>query len=276
MDAVVSTIALGVIGNFATDIIKWAAGTQVPPLDAAIQSTANLYSGLEGVEDTLREWLKSGAVSDALRAFIEGEVGRDEFPIQQLASILVEDTGFYLPQHSGVTAEKIIATFLTKVRSTYLTNSSIGLLHLANRQDAGFDGIQQQLNRINASVESAGGLKPALQTHFDQGLARLEAGDYPAAKALFESLLTELAEAPLRDHNLERRIHASLGQIAASLGDNDSAANHYKRAIEMDDDPIRTSVNSAVVDLIEQKPDAALERLERVTGSEFSSVAFEY
>jgi tetratricopeptide (TPR) repeat protein len=274
--AVVSTIALGIISNLVTDLLNWTAGGQVAPLDAAIQSTASLFPGLEGVEDTLRQWLQSVAVSDALRAFVAGEVGRDEFPVEQLASILVEKAGFYLPEHSEATAEKIISTFLVKVRSAYLTNSPAGLLHVANRQEARFDGIQQQLYQVTASVDSAGGLRPALQTHFDQALARLEAGDYPAAKALFETLLTEFERAPLRDRHLERRIRASLGQIAASLGDNDGAINHYKRAIEMDDDPVRAAVNSAVVDLIEQKPDEALGRLASVSGLESSSVTFEY
>jgi tetratricopeptide (TPR) repeat protein len=101
-------------------------------------------------------------------------------------------------------------------------------------------------------------LRPALQTHFDRALAHLEAGDYPAAKALFESLLTEIDRSCLRDRGLERRIYASHGQIALSLADNDGAIKLYKRAVEMDDDPVRAAVNSSVVDLIEEKPTCPL------------------
>jgi tetratricopeptide (TPR) repeat protein len=152
----------------------------------------------------------------------------------------------------------------------------VGLLHVANRQEARFDGIQHQLHQVTASVESAGGLRPALQTHFDQALARLEAADYPTAKTLFESLLAEIERAPIRDRNLERRIQASLGKIAAILGDNDGAVRRYRRAVELDDDPVRAAVNSAVADLNEQKPDEALRRLESVSGAESSSVNYEY
>ena len=264
-----TTIALGIISNFATDLIRWASGEQVVPLNDAIDSTVASFPQLEGLDSTLREWLRSAAVQDALRRVIEGQVAVSEFPVEQLASVLIEDAGFYLPEHSEATATKVISTFVAKVRSAYLTKSSLAVLHVANRQEALYTSLQ-------AAIESAGGLKPALQTHFDQAIAQLDAANYPAAKTLFESLLTEIQSSSLRDRSLERRIHASLGQAQACLGERDSAISHYEKAIELDDDPVRAAVNSAVVSLIEQKPDEALHKLTTVVSAEASSVPFEY
>ena len=264
-----TTIALGIISNFATDLIRWASGEQVVPLNDAIDSTVASFPQLEGLDSTLREWLRSAAVQDALRRVIEGQVAVSEFPVEQLASVLIEDAGFYLPEHSEATATKVISTFVAKVRSAYLTKSSLAVLHVANRQEALYTSLQ-------AAIESLGGLKPALQTHFDQAIAQLDAANYPAAKTLFESLLTEIQSSSLRDRSLERRIHASLGQAQACLGERDSAISHYEKAIELDDNPVRAAVNSLIVSLIEQKPDEALHKLTTVVSAEASSVPFEY
>jgi hypothetical protein len=166
MSAIVPTIALGILSNLATDIIKWAAGEQSAPLDVAIESTAGLFPEIEGLDVTLREWLRSAAVSDALKAIIEGEAGLAEFPVQQLASVLIEKAGFYLPEHSQATAEKVTSVFVGKVRSAYLANPSSGILHVANRQEMRFDGIQQQLDAVAASLESASGLKRKRQRNY--------------------------------------------------------------------------------------------------------------
>ena len=104
----------------------------------------------------------------------------------------------------------------------------------------------------------------------------MEAEDFPAARALFESLLVEIERAPVQDHNLERRVHVNLANVAARFFEEASAVKHYRIAAELDDDRKRAALNSAVADLIEQKPQEALDRLEAVHDGESSPIAYAY
>lgn len=275
MNPITSTITVSVLKHLVTDIIRFAANERVEPLDQAIQSTANSFPNLEGVEETLRRWLRSPSVAETIGRYARGESARDDLSIPSLASDLVNNTGFYLGEHSQAAAEKILSTFLSKVHATYLT-SPAGTLHIANRQEAGFDMMKQLMQQLTTTVESAGGLKPALQTHFDRAMAHLDSGEFPAAKVLFESLLAEIERSPVRDPSLERRCHASLGQAFANLGRSDRAVEHYRKAAALDNDPVRAAVNTAVADLTEDKPEAALQGLESVASAETSSAVFEF
>ena len=272
---IASSIALSILGNLATDLVRSAAGQQIEPLNEAIQSTANSFPDIDGLRETLQRWLQSPSVAEAIGKYVQGDSTRGELPLATLASDLIEDAGFYLAEHSHATAEKILTTFLAKVRAAYLV-SPIGTLHIANRQEASFDGLTQQVQHLTAMVESAGGLKTALQTHFDQATARMESGDYPGAKTLFESLLSEIEQSPVRDRTLERQCHASLAKTLANLVENERAAWHYKQAAALDGDSVRATVNAAMADLCENNAQAALGKLENVVNADSSSAQFEF
>jgi len=278
MDAVVSTIALNVLSNFITDALKWANGADVPAITEVITSTDQLFPELEGVAATLRQWLVDNKVISALSSYVEGHTGTSDLPIQELVSVLLTKTQFYLPEHSQATAEKIISAFVTKLRAAYVADPAIGIPYIANRADAhasqqraGFAAVEQDIRKLTDEVQTSGGLRPSLQAHFDSATAALERGDYPSAKALFESLLQELRMAPVRDNELERRVNINLANIASALGDYPAAVPYYRKAAELDADVIRQSVNAAIADLLELKSDQVLSRLSAIQTPEPSS-----
>ncbi len=129
---------------------------------------------------------------------------------------------FYLPEHSRATAEKIILTFVSKLRAAYLADTQSGILHIANRSEAQasqqrtqLTAIEREVESVRAEVMAAGGLRPSLRTHFETAAATLDRGDYPSAKALFDTLLQEIRLPPLRDAELERQIHVKLANFAS-------------------------------------------------------------
>jgi len=212
-DPVSTVIALNILSTFAADLIKWAAGKKVTPLDLALTATANAFPHVNGVEKTLKEWLQQPSVAEQVRKLVEGEESRADLPIDALTASLIEGTRFYYPDDSAL-PQQLVATFLTNVRKAYLTDGSGGFLHLANQQEA----THAKIDDVIAQVQSAGGLKPSLQTHFDEANAKLEAFDYVKAKALFEVLIKEIERAPIKIPDLERRRHVGLAKSDLNLG----------------------------------------------------------
>ncbi len=278
MDPVVSTIALNVLSSFITDVLKWANGTDVPVLTKVITSTEQLFPELDGVAATLRQWLTDNKVVAVLSSYVEGYTGTSDLPIEQLVSVLLTRTQFYLPEHSQATAEKIISAFVMKLRATYVANPETGIPYIVNRADAhasqqqaGFAAVEQRIRELRDEVHASGGLKPSLQVHLDSATATLERGNYPSARALFESLLQEVRIAPVRDNELERQVNVNLANIYSALGDYPAAIPYYRNAAELDADVVRGSVNAAIAELLELKSDQALSRLNAVQGPEPSS-----
>ena len=277
MEPTGTVIALHLVSDFIHDTIKFASkGEETSPVTEAIESTERYFEGIEGLGESLRQWLRNPSVAEILKTYVEGQASHSELHIPALVSTLVNNTQFYLGDNSASTASEIVEVFLGKIRAAYLTKSPIATLHIANRQEIGFDAIQRQIQHLTGAVETAGGLKTSLQTHFDEATAKVEAEDFPAARALFESLLVEIERAPVQDHNLERRVHVNLANVAARFFEEASAVKHYRIAAELDDDRKRAALNSAVADLIEQKPQEALDRLEAVHDGESSPIAYEY
>jgi hypothetical protein len=276
MEPIGTAIAVHLVSAFIHDTIKLAKGKETSPLTEAIESTERYFEGIEGLGETLREWLRNPLVAETLNSYVDGQAGRNELQIPALVSTLINNTQFYLGDDSVATATEAVEVFLGKIRAAYLTGSSISALHIANRQEARFDILEQQIQHLTAEVETAGGLKTSLQTHFDEATAKIEAEDFPAAMTLFESLLVEIERAPVRDRNLERRVHVNLANVVVRFFEEDRAVKHYRVAAELDDDRRRAALNSAVADLTEQKPQEALDRLEGVHDAESSSFAYEY
>src|SRR6266436_4142411 len=155
MATILSTIALSVLSNFITDALKWAKGDDVPAIKEVITSTEQLFPELEGVAATLRQWLMDNNVVSVLSSYIEGHTGTSDLPIQDLVSVLLTKTQFYLPEHSQATAERIISAFVTKLRAAYIADPQVGIPYIANRvdshaspQQAGFAAVEQHIQEL--------------------------------------------------------------------------------------------------------------------------------
>jgi len=271
MDPVITTIAINVLSNFVTDALRWKKGEPAPRIAEVIESTELSFPEMDGLSNTLMQWFSAAQVINVLQAYIEGHLGADQLPIDDLVKTLLTKTQFYLPEHSKATAEKIISTFVSKLRAAYLADTQSGILYIANRTEAHssqqrtqLTAIEQKVESLSAQVMSAGGLRPSLQTHFETALATFDRGNYPAANALFETLLQEVRVAPIRDMELERQIYVKLANIASGLGEYRGAIGYYKKAAEIDTDATRGAVNGAIADLLDLKSAEALRRLDAV------------
>jgi tetratricopeptide (TPR) repeat protein len=276
MESIGSAIAVHLLGAFIYDTVKLAKGEETSPLTEAIESTVRYFEGIEGLEATFRQWLLDPRVTEILTKYVEGETGRKELQIPTLVSALLSNTQFYLGEDSPAAGEEVIELFLTKVRAAYLARSSTAALHIANRQEVRFDALQEQIQHLTTEVQTGGGLKTTLQTHFDEATAKMEAEDFPAAKASFEILLVEIERAPVRDRNLERRVRVNLANLAVRFAEEDTAVKHYRIAAALDGDPKRAALSSAIADLNAQKPQEALDRLEAMADAQSSSFEYEY
>jgi tetratricopeptide (TPR) repeat protein len=263
MSSPVVSIALSVLANFATDLIKSAAGSQSKKIEEAIQSTANQFPEIEGLVATLRAWMGDARVQEVLDSYVQGERSQATIPIEDLGSRLLEGTQFYLPDHGRAVATKIVSAFLVKIRATYLSDPTSAGLHIANRLDTQFAVSNAQHEELKLLlIENLSGPKQSLQRRFDSAVQALNTGNVQIAQSLFRSLLDELDSSSFRFLELERGIHAKLGNALSRLGDNEIAASHLRRAAELDrDDPVRAAINAACADLLLQNSDEAHKRL---------------
>jgi tetratricopeptide (TPR) repeat protein len=283
MSAIIATIGINVLSNFATDLLKHLRGEPAGYLDEAIASTAGAFPELEGLADSLRDWMAQPATQTELQEVIEGSKSVIELPTQMLVSELLDRTQFYVAEESRPVAEKVIATFFAKLRAAYIQDpSGQGLLLVANRQEAniqqqndGFRDLKLQLSMLAAGIADSGGLRQTLRTHLEAAKAKLDGCLYKSAAALFETLLVEIEKSSIRDVVLEREVHVSLGRIYTALVENALAAKHYRRAVEIDDDRFRRVVNSAVASLLEGRPSEALEGLDSISPPSLSE-SFEF
>jgi tetratricopeptide (TPR) repeat protein len=273
MDPVSSAIALNVLGNFATDLIKWIAGSQIVKIEEAIQSTADAFQAIEGLSGTLIEWLHDERVGQTLASYIQGDLGQQNLPIQDLVSALLEQTQFYLPDHAAAVAEKIVSTFIWKIRGVYLADPAIAGFHIANRLEAQSVLLGTQHEEVLKSIETLGGLKPSLERQFRSAVKELETGNLQIAFSLLQSLLVEVESAALRLPELERSIHAKLGNVISRIDDKKVAAIHLRRAAELDkEDPVRAAINAAWADMFMEKHLDAYERLDQIQEAEGSNL----
>src|ERR1051326_2039398 len=267
------SIALGVLANFTTDLIKSAAGSRPQKIEDAIESTTNLFPDIEGLVGTLREWLRDEHVREILDSYAQGDLSQDTIPIQDLVSRLLEQTQLYLPEHGKAVAEKVISTFLVKIRGAYLSDPSTAGLHIANRLETQFAMANAQHGEVKQLIENLSGVKPSLQRRFDSAVRELNTGNAQIAQASFKSMLDELESSSLRFPELERGIHAKLGNALSRLGDNENAALHLQRAAHLDrEDRTRAAVNAASADLLLGKAEEAYQRLEHIQGADGASL----
>src|SRR5207245_10613711 len=89
MASVAATIALNIVSNFATDVLKWAAGESISPISEAIRSTGALFPEIDGVEDKLKQWLEHTRVTDGLNDYIAGQDGAHQLPLRARVCILL-------------------------------------------------------------------------------------------------------------------------------------------------------------------------------------------
>jgi tetratricopeptide (TPR) repeat protein len=269
MDPISSGIALSVLGNFTTDLIRWLAGSQVSKIDEAIQSAADAFPAIEGLSKTLGEWLHDERVGKVLASYVQGEVGQKDIPVEDLVAVLLERTQFYVPDHAAAVARKIISTFVVKIRAIYLADPKIAGLHIANRLEAQSATVNAQHESLQRSIETFGGLKPSLERQFNSAVKELETGNAQIAVSLLQSLLVEVESATIRLPELERSIHAKLGNAISRIGDRKGAVPHLKRAAELDkEDPVRAAINAAWAHMFVEQHFEAYNLLNQIQSAE--------
>jgi tetratricopeptide (TPR) repeat protein len=262
MASVAASIAVNLISNFIQDTLKLAVkGEESSPITEAIESTARYFDQIEGLKETLQQWLRDRRVTETLSAYILGRLGPEDVSVPALASVLVDETQFYLDHDLITTAAGVVEVFLAKIRAAYLARPEVSALHIANRQESRFDALHQEIQLLRTGIESAGGVKTVIQTHFDEATAKLEAEHFQDAQALFESLLIEIDRTTTRDRTLERRVHVNLANINLRFFEEQKAAKHFRAAATLDDDHERKSLHSAIASLVEHNYAEALEIL---------------
>ena len=73
MEPTGTVIALHLVSDFIHDTIKFASkGEETSPVTEAIESTERYFEGIEGLGESLRQWLRNPSVAEILKTYVEG------------------------------------------------------------------------------------------------------------------------------------------------------------------------------------------------------------
>jgi tetratricopeptide (TPR) repeat protein len=247
-------IAVTVVAHFIADHIKMQLGGRVAPIDQAIADTARAHPDIEGLETTLRNWLRQPSVVAHLQRLASGFAGPAQMPLGDLVSAMVgEETGFAMLADTEQTARAIVRTFLDSLRAAYWGLPEFGLPAIGNRLDCIVDAIG-----------TLPALHSALKHQYDHAESAYTRAEFPVAKTLFESLLLTLETFPGDTRELRVKVRTNLARIGLQLDDKQDAILHIGEALRLDPSSPKTRTNWAVALLLQQKPSDALKYLELI------------
>jgi tetratricopeptide (TPR) repeat protein len=165
-------------------------------------------------------------VVSVLNFYIEGHTGTGDLPIEELVSVLLTKTQFYLPEHSQATAEKIISAFVTKLRAAYVADPQVGIPYIANRvdshasqQQAGFAAVEQHIQELK---------KPVTAENLKWHVAKAEA---LVATRKYSKALQVLTSAQ-RQFPGNAQVLLNLAELYELTADHDNAALAYEEALQ--------------------------------------------
>jgi len=251
---IVEEIAVTVVAHFIADHIKMQLGARVAPIDQAIADTARAHPDIEGLETTLRNWLRQPSVVAPLQHLVSGCAGPAEMPLDDLVSAMVsEETGFAMLADTQLAARAIVRTFLHSLRAAYWGLPQFGLPAIGNRLDL-----------IVEAIGTLPALHSTLQHQYDRAESAYTRADFPAAKTLFESLLPTLETFPGDTRELRVKVRTNLARIDVQLDEKQDAVLHIAEALRLDPTSPKTRTNWGVALLLQEKPVDALKYLESI------------
>lgn len=251
---IVEELAVTVVAHFIADRIKMQLGAHVAPIDQAVGDTGRAFPGIEGLETTLRNWLRQPSVTEPLQRLVSGSVGPAQMPLDDLVSAMVgEETGFAMLADTEQTARAIVRTFLHSLREAYWGLPEIGLPAMGNRLDI-----------IVEAVGTLPALHSTLQHQYDRAESAYTRADFPTAKTLFESLLLTLDTFPGETNELRVKVRTNLARIDVQLDEKQDAVLHIGEALRLDSNSPKTRTNWGVALLLQEKPADALKYLESI------------
>ena len=152
-----------------------------------------MFPQVEGLKNTLEQWVVSPTVREVLDEYTKGLRGVDEVKIEPLAETLIKDTQSFLPERDVGTAQGIVSTFLCEARHEYLKTPELGLPFIANRVEEvvrSTAGINVQLAGLEATLPSAAGhtAERAFDLQLDEAKSDPEKYHYDLAEDKCERL----------------------------------------------------------------------------------------
>jgi len=185
-----AAVGINVLSNFVYDLAARTFQRSRPsPIEVAIANTVEKFRQIEGLKQTLEEWLGSPGVLDELFKYAKGLKGYDPVRIGALSMALVRDTQFFLPDGADAAAHEIVASFFSEIREQYLRVPELAMPHIANRIEeqstiirAGFGSLQSGLREFRETAMDA------LDLQIDEAKDYLERHEYEIAREALKRL----------------------------------------------------------------------------------------
>ena len=185
-----AAVGIKVLINLVYDLAaRTFQGSRPSPIEAAIANTVEKFRQIEGLKQTLEEWLGSAGVLDELNKYAKGLKGYDPIRIDALSVALVRDTQFFLPDGADAAAHEIVAAFFSEIREQYLKVPELAMPHIANRIEeqntiiqAGFGSLQSGLRELRDTAADA------LDLQIDEAKDHLERHEYEIAREALKRL----------------------------------------------------------------------------------------
>jgi hypothetical protein len=178
----VASIAINVISNFISDLLKGLGGSRSSPIEVAISATVEKFPAIEGLRVTLEQWLQSPGVRSAVEEYAKGLKGFDPVRIDALSESLLQNTQFFLPDGDQEAAYEIVVRFFSEIRKQYLSIPELGIPHVANRLEEGISSSAAGFASLKSEVR--GLARDSLGQQIDDARDHLQRHEHEMARRI--------------------------------------------------------------------------------------------
>jgi tetratricopeptide (TPR) repeat protein len=265
MTGIESKVAIWVLKQAYSAVQSSLSNENKGPVEAAVQKTCEHFSQFDGLGETLRLWIASGSISEALGRFLAGLDGVEDVPLELLVSSLIRDGGFYLADSTAEEARGVVLAFINALRDAVLALPNMAILFMENRHEARHREVMAALTSSGKSVSPFLALgqaepeSPILKQRFDRAKAALESAPKEAA-LLLEVLAEELRVDTHSSKTLLVKAVTNHANALLRLGEVEKSCELLKEAHGIEESSL-TKLNLGVVALLENKPEECLSRL---------------
>ena len=121
-----ANIAINILSSFLYDLRKRIKGGTRSQIDIAVAKTVESFPTIEGLKQTLEEWITSPGIIGILEYYSKGLKGFDPIRFDALSRGFTQATEFFLAEDTEHTGRQVVSRFLQELRDQYLQAPETG------------------------------------------------------------------------------------------------------------------------------------------------------
>lgn len=185
-----ANIAINILSSFLYDLRKRIKGGTRSQIDIAVAKTVESFPTIEGLKQTLEEWITSPGIIGILEYYSKGLKGFDPIRFDALSRGFTQATEFFLAEDTEHTGRQVVSRFLQELRDQYLQAPETGIPHVSNRVEENIAISKASLGILQMTAERVAASEPtgAIDSEIDEVRDCVGRREYDLARKLSERI----------------------------------------------------------------------------------------